>query len=244
MKIYKTELAEPAALENLVLGGAAVPDPEVEPPEIEWQLLQSPPAGKVGIWEQSANGGEAGAGSEAVSRRYEFYKYTGQYDPDSDNFHEALCDNPVGGDPRCRDPDANGVAGVGDLIGAQNTAVNLVPVCAADVSASISMKRSGYVFNFGTKLVYQRVTLTNTSASTVFGPISVANTAPLAGLAGPFAVAFQLTDGSGLGGSAGGCPANCTTTGGASGDMTGAVTLTDSSFFNSFAERFTEGSTL
>lgn len=174
MKIYKTELADQVALEDLVLGGAGVPDPEVEPPEIEWQLLQSPPEGKVGNWEQSENGGEAGAGSEAVSRRYEFYKYIGQYDPDLDNFHEALCDNPLSGDPRCGDPDPNGVAGVGDLIGAQNAAVNLVPVCAADVSASISVKRSGYVFNFGTKLFYQRVTLTNTSASTVFGPISLA----------------------------------------------------------------------
>ena len=85
------------------------------------------------------------------------------------------------------------------------------------------------------------------------------DTTPLVGLLGPFAVAFQLTDGSGGGdanntamlsnfafggGSAGGCPANCTTTGGASGDMTGTVTLTDSSFFNSFAERFTVGSSL
>jgi hypothetical protein len=83
------------------------------------------------------------------------------------------------------------------------------------------------------------------------------NTTPLVG--GPFAVAFQLNDGSGSGdanntatisnftfggGSASGCPANCTTTGGASGDMTGTVTLTDSSFFNSFAEQFTAGTSL
>jgi hypothetical protein len=178
MKIYKTELPEPVALEDLVLGGAGVPDPDVDPPEIEWQLLQSPPVGKVGNWEQSENGGEAGAGNDAVSRRYEFYKYTGQYDPDPDNFHEALCDNPTEAaqqtPERCGDPDANGVAGVGDLIGAQNAAVNLAPVCAADVSGSISVKRSGYVFNFGSKLFSQKVTLTNTSASTVFGPISLA----------------------------------------------------------------------
>ncbi len=85
------------------------------------------------------------------------------------------------------------------------------------------------------------------------------NTSALMGLAGPFAVAFQLTDGSALGdanntatitnfafggGSAAGCPVNCTLTGGASGDMTGTVTLTDSDFFNSFAELFTVGSTL
>lgn len=101
-----------------------------------------------------------------------------------------------------------------------------------------------------------------TSAGTVYADtiftVNV-NTAPLMGLVGPFAVAFQLNDGSGGGdgnntatitnfafggGSAGGCPANCTTTGGASGDMAGTVTLTDSSFFNSFAELFTVGSSL
>ena len=86
------------------------------------------------------------------------------------------------------------------------------------------------------------------------------NTVPLMGLVGPFAVAFQLTDGSGLadgnntailsnflfgGGSATGCPpAACTTTGSASGDLTGSVKLTDTDFFNSFAEQFTVGNTL
>jgi len=74
-----------------------------------------------------------------------------------------------------------------------------------------------------------------------------------------YALAFQLNDGSGTGdnnnsvtlsnfsfggGSAGGCPANCTTTGGASGDIASAVTLSDSDFFNSFAERFTPGTGL
>ncbi len=182
MKIYKTELAEPVELEDLVLGGRAVPDPEVEPPEIEWQLLQSPPAGKEGVWEESQNGGDdpAGVGNDVVSRRYEFYKYTGQYDQDPDNFGEALCDNPTAADqqlplsPRCGEPDANGVAGVGDLIGAQNAAVNLVAACATDVSDSMAVKRSGYAFNFRTKLFSQKLTLTNTDNATVFGPISLA----------------------------------------------------------------------
>lgn len=181
MKIYKTELPEPVALEDLVLGGRAVPNPDVEPPEIEWQLLQSPPLGKVGAWEKSENGGDepAGVGSDVVSRRYEFYKYTGQYDPDPDNFREALCDNPTATDqqlpasPRCGTA-INGVAGVGDLIGAQNAAVNLVPACATNVNGSIAVQRSGYAFNFTTKLFSQKVTLTNTSKATVFGPISLA----------------------------------------------------------------------
>ena len=178
MKIYKTELPEPAALDDMVPGGAAVPDPDVDPPEIEWQLLQSAPEGKVGLWEMSENGGEVGAGNEAVSRVYEFYKYTGAYDQDPENLHEAFCDNPL--EPgqqipeRCGAPNADGVAGVGDLIGAQNAAINLVAVCATDVSGSIAIKRGGFLYNFGTGLFSQKLTLTNTGNATIFGPISVA----------------------------------------------------------------------
>jgi len=193
MKIYKTELAEPAQLNDLVPDGADVPDP-AEPPEIEWQLLQAAPLDKPdGINESSENGGEAGAGNEAVTRTYEFYKYTGAYDPDPDNFHEAFCDNPTALDQqtpdRCGAPDANGVAGVGDLIGAQNAAVNLVAACAVDASPSITVKRSGYLFNFGTKLFSQKVTLTNTGNATIFGPISLAlDNLNLSGSAGLFNV--------------------------------------------------------
>lgn len=179
MKIYVTELPEPVALEDLLLGEAGVPNPDVEPPEIEWQLLQSPPLDAVnpGPWESSENGGEPGDGVASVSRRYEYYKYTGQYDPDPDNLGEALCDNPTALDQqtpeRCGDPDSNGVAGVGDLIGAQNAAANLVPLCASDVSSTFSIKRSGYSFNFGTRLYSQRITLTNTGSTIVFGPLSL-----------------------------------------------------------------------
>lgn len=182
MKIYKSEFPEAVELEDLVLGGNAVPDPDIEPPEVEWQLLQSPPLGKIGAWENSENGGDAavGEGNEAVSRRYEFYKYTGAYDPDPENFGEAFCDNPtelgqqLPASTRCGAPDENGVAGVGDLIGAQNAAVNLAAACANDVSSAFSVKRSGYAFNFTTKLFSQRVTLTNTSNAPIYGPISLA----------------------------------------------------------------------
>lgn len=123
VKIYTMELPEAVEIEDLVLGGAGVPDPEVEAPEIEWKLLQSPPIGKASEKEESENGGEIGEGAEVVSRRYEFYKYTGEFNEED---HEALCDNPSGEDSRCGpvDPET-GVAGVGDLIGAQNAAVNL-----------------------------------------------------------------------------------------------------------------------
>jgi hypothetical protein len=89
------------------------------------------------------------------------------------------------------------------------------------------------------------------------------NTAQLTTLpgssAGPFAMAFQLTDGSGLadanntatlsnfqfgGGSAGVCPAACSTFGGATGSALSSIVLTDNTFFTAFTEGFTPGSTL
>ncbi|MGA2261459.1 MAG: hypothetical protein ABSH28_08485 [Acidobacteriota bacterium] len=53
------------------------------------------------------------------------------------------------------------------------TTVTLTPACATDVSRSVSVTRSGYVFNFGTQRFYQTVTLKNTSSSTINGPISL-----------------------------------------------------------------------
>lgn len=223
MKIYKTELARAVELEDLLLGERGVvnpEDPNAEPPEIDWQLLQSSPIGKPpGAWEKSENGGAPGAGNESVSRRYEYYKYTGLTDTDADNLGEALCDNPT--EPaqqvanKCGVPDTNGVAGVGDLIGAQNAAANLVPLCADDVTSSMSITRSGYSFNFGTGLYSQRVTLTNNGKGTVFGPLSlvldglnlggsnglfnqVNKTACAAPLSSPFIDAVGITSAAGL----------------------------------------------
>jgi hypothetical protein len=129
-KVYVTELPDGLHAEDL--DHLVIDDPNVdivpnEPVEVEfeWVLLQAR-AGNAG--EQEFGGGaEVGAGNDAVSRRFEFYKYTGQYDAET---HEALCDNPI--EPaqqtaaRCGPPDADGVAGVGALIGAQNVAINLL----------------------------------------------------------------------------------------------------------------------
>jgi len=56
-----------------------------------------------------------GSGSHAVVRRYEFYTYTGLYDPLT---HEAVC----GGDGTCSTPQPGEL---GDAIGAQNAAANV-----------------------------------------------------------------------------------------------------------------------
>lgn len=93
-------------------------------------------------------------------------------------------------------------------------------------------------------------------ANAVF-TVTLDTTPLMASAAGPFAVFFQLNDGSGLGdanntaiidhflfggGSAG---ASITTTGGASGNMSSGITLTDSdAFLNSFAQGFTAGTSL
>ena len=182
MKIYKSEFAHFVALDDLVLGGNAVANPDIDPPDVEWKLLQSPPLGKSGAGEMSENGGDVpvGEGSEAVSRRYEYFKYTGQYDTDPENLGEASCDDPVGLEQQlpqsavCGAPDENGVAGIGDFIGAQNGAVNLLAACANDVSHPISAARSGYSFNFTTQLFSQKITLTNASNAPIYGPMSLA----------------------------------------------------------------------
>jgi hypothetical protein len=56
----------------------------------------------------------------------------------------------------------------------QTVTANFSPcVCAADVSGAVSVTRGGNVFNLGTKRYAQTVTLTNTSAMPIQGPISL-----------------------------------------------------------------------
>jgi hypothetical protein len=113
-KVFVTELPNGLASDDLDHMVIDAPDVDIVPNddievEIEWVLLQ---ASTENDGEQEFGGGaEVGAGNEAVSRRFEFYAYTGLYDLET---HEALCDNPE----TCP-------AAVGALIGTQNVAVNL-----------------------------------------------------------------------------------------------------------------------
>ncbi|MBM4067060.1 MAG: hypothetical protein FJ266_15735 [Planctomycetes bacterium] len=112
VKIFKTELEDGLReddLVHLVIDDAdidIVPDEPGEV-EIEWTLLQQSTEDEG----EQEFGGEVGEGNEAVSRRFEFYRYIGEYDPET---HEALCDNP----DDC--PEA-----VGDFVGDQNVAIDL-----------------------------------------------------------------------------------------------------------------------
>ncbi|MBI3349916.1 MAG: PEP-CTERM sorting domain-containing protein [Burkholderiales bacterium] len=112
VKVYATELEGPIGLEELVGENAKVKAAR-EHTEIEWQLLQTDPGNpNAGVLE-NGGGGAVGAGKEAVLRRYEFFAYTGAFDPQN---HEA---KPLFGDSR---PDASEL---GNFLGAQNAALNL-----------------------------------------------------------------------------------------------------------------------
>lgn len=163
-KVYVTELRsglQADDLDHMVIDdpNSIVPSEPVEI-EFEWVLLQACPNNAGG--EQEFGGAqEVGAGNEAVSRRFEFYKYTGQYDPDPEGIREALCDNPS--EPAqqipaiCGDP-VNGIAGVGDLTGAQNVAINLAglvnqpPVITNSKPATVNMSEDSSPTAFGLTL--------------------------------------------------------------------------------------------
>lgn len=112
MKVYKTEHKRKVGLDELVTDNVVVPqDPAQE--ETSWYLVQAKIGGK-GKRNQKRNQGALGGGSQAVVRRYEFYKFAGTYDAVT---HEAVC-----ADGLCNAP-ADGE--VGNYIGAQMVAADL-----------------------------------------------------------------------------------------------------------------------
>jgi hypothetical protein len=112
MKVYKTENQRQVGLDELVADNPVVPQ---DPAQVEtsWYLVQAKLGGN-GKRQQKRNQGSLGNGNQAVVRRYEFYKFTGTYDPLT---HEAVC-----ADGLCNAPAVNEL---GDFIGAQNAAANL-----------------------------------------------------------------------------------------------------------------------
>ena len=85
MKTYKTENVRQVNLDELVPDNPVVPqDPSKI--ETEWELLQidvQDPGGK-----RRQKRGSVGGGSHAVVRRFELYKFAGQYDPVT---NQAIC---------------------------------------------------------------------------------------------------------------------------------------------------------
>jgi uncharacterized repeat protein (TIGR01451 family) len=99
--------------------------------EVEWQILQTEFNNPAGANNELAGGLEdLPDGDEVVTRRYEFYKYAGPLDPET---NEAKCDNyPQVSDPA--DPsykpecDPATVTVLGDYIGAQMAGFNVEAV--------------------------------------------------------------------------------------------------------------------
>jgi hypothetical protein len=114
VKVFTTEFEDPIELEELVGDNEHVQQAETE---IEWQLLQkefnNPLSGKL----ESGYGAPVGPNAASILRRYEFYEFSGMYDPVS---HEAQFESGFG--------DSHpGPNDVGLYLGSQNAAANLVP---------------------------------------------------------------------------------------------------------------------
>ncbi len=151
VKVYVTESHKKAELDHLLTDDPAVPE-EAAQTEVEWKLIQQHKGGEGGVEEgeerkereeeehkekeekEEHEGGERGGvkgkkslgeGNESVTRRYEFYAYTGPYDPET---HEAIPtneDNPAEGE-------------VGEYMGAQMAALNLLGGEPAPAVAKVS----------------------------------------------------------------------------------------------------------
>jgi hypothetical protein len=109
VKAYMSESPSPSDLNHLVSGDKQVPNSAAEV-ETEWLLIQGGAGG--GLQSELDNSGQLGAKSKSVVRKYQFFQYTGPYDPEN---HEAL---PVN--------DSQPSAGeLGNLIGNQMAGLNL-----------------------------------------------------------------------------------------------------------------------
>jgi hypothetical protein len=109
VKVFTTELDDPIELEELVADNAKVQAAETE---IEWQLLQTDPGNPQAGQLESGYGAPVGPNAAAILRRYEFFAYAGEYDPET---HEAL----VSSDSHPLESE------IGIYLGAQNGAANL-----------------------------------------------------------------------------------------------------------------------
>ena len=114
VKVLKNEVQKNVAAPELLEDNPVVPvDGNAAQVETGWKLLQyNPHSANSGVLHSQAL---LGPGAKAVVRKYEFYKFSGTYDPLS---HKAVC----GGDGLCNTP-LDGE--LGDFIGNQMAAANV-----------------------------------------------------------------------------------------------------------------------
>jgi uncharacterized protein (TIGR03437 family) len=130
VKTYVTESADRVELNHLVTDDQAVPQNAAQI-ETEWELSQNNP--KKPDRSLLQHGKPLGQGHQSVIRRFEFYKFTGTYDPQN---HEALC-----GGGECKTP---GPGDLGNYIGAQMAAAHIGPAAPGSVTiSSVSNNASG-----------------------------------------------------------------------------------------------------
>jgi hypothetical protein len=128
VKVFTTELPDPVKLEDLVGGNPKV-DQAVT--ETEWQLLQVDPGDPASGVLESGYGAPVGPNAASILRRYEFYKFGGQYDAvDHHAILQGNDSNPLGSD-------------LGAYVGAQNAGVNLLNVAAAPEPSAYAMILAG-----------------------------------------------------------------------------------------------------
>lgn len=125
VKVMKTELdlEHMADLNDLMADNPdKIADAEQDGVEVEWKLLQRR-ADKPDAVNNKLNSGEqaAGANAEQVLRTYQFFAFTGTYDPD----HEAACLEVGSCEDDLQNDPANIDLYVGRLIGQQMVAANL-----------------------------------------------------------------------------------------------------------------------
>lgn len=114
VKVLKNDSQHAVVVDELLEDNPVVPnDGNANQVETAWKLLQfNPHSANSGVLRNQAN---IGPGVKAIVRKYEFYKFGGQYDPTD---HKAIC----GGDGLCNAP-LDGE--LGDFIGNQMAAANV-----------------------------------------------------------------------------------------------------------------------
>jgi hypothetical protein len=133
VKVFTTELENAIGLEELIGGNAKVDQAIAKGAEIEWQLLQTDPKKPGSGQLESGYGAPVGPLAASILRRYEFYKYSGEYKLDD---HQAL----VGSDSHPLDSE------IGTYMGAQNAAANLN---AVPLPPAFALLGSGLLFLVG-----------------------------------------------------------------------------------------------
>jgi Divergent InlB B-repeat domain len=137
VKIYKAQLTREATPADLTSDNPTVPQ-DASQLEVAWDILQASPPSN-GNQKRKQNQGGINADTRSIIRRYETYKYTGAYDAIT---HQAVC-----ADGLCAAPSAGEL---GDFIGAQNTAVNVLPdALVVTKTGSGSVSGSGAKINCG-----------------------------------------------------------------------------------------------